>query len=191
MNEKNNFHELAGRVQQEVGHAVSEINPNDVEEFLGKLLKANRIFIAGKGRTGLQMQSFAMRLMHLGLQVHVIGSVTTPGIVSGDVLVIGTASGRTPALVMYAEAAKDLGVEIISITANDQNLVSKLSAITVVIPAPSHKNSSEIQTISSVQPMGGLFESTLGLLLNIMVIQLMDRMNISEAAMIARHANIE
>lgn len=191
MNEKNNFHELAGLVQQELSQAVAEINPNVVDEFLHKLLKANRIFIAGKGRTGLQMQSFAMRLMHLGLQVHVIGSVTTPGLVAGDVLVIGTASGRTPSLVVYAETAKDLGVEIISITANDQNLVSKLSAVNIIIPAPSHKNSSEIRTISSVQPMGGLFELTLGLLLNIMVMQLMDRMNIDEAAMIARHANIE
>lgn len=191
MNGDKKFHELVRLVQEELRLAIAEVSQDQVDEFLHKLSQANRIFIAGKGRTGLQMQSFAMRLMHLGLQVHLIGDVTTPGIKPGDLLVIGTASGRTPSLVLYAETAKELAVEIASITANDQNLISELSTVNIVIPAPSHKNYSKMQATSSIQPMGGLFESTLGLLLNIMVMQLMDQMNIAESAMVVRHANLE
>jgi 6-phospho-3-hexuloisomerase len=191
MSIKNTFSELTEAVQQELDQVVSEIDPDVVHRFVGDLIKANRIFIAGKGRTGLQMQSFAMRLMHLGLTVFVVGDVTSPGIEEGDLLVFGTASGKTPSLASYAETAAKLGVRINSITSTHVNTISKLSDVNIIIPAPSHKNAEDIQTLQSIQPLGGLFELALGLLLNVLVLQLMEIIEVNESEMIQRHANLE
>ncbi len=79
----------------ELRRALRSANPDDLDQARRLVLSARRIFVAGKGRSGLQMEAFAMRLMHLGLSTHVVGDVTTPGIAPDDVLVIGSGSGRT------------------------------------------------------------------------------------------------
>lgn len=90
-----NFQDMAEIIQQELKKVIAVINSVDVDRFVRELVDAQRIFVAGKGRTGLQIKSFAMRLMHLGLEVFVVGDVTTPCIEAGDLLVIGSASGNT------------------------------------------------------------------------------------------------
>ncbi len=74
---------------------LHSVDSDDLDQLKQMLLDAERIFIVGKGRSGLQMNGFAMRLMHLGLPVHVVGSVTTPNITANDLLLIGSGSGRT------------------------------------------------------------------------------------------------
>ena len=59
---------------------------------------ARTVFVAGSGRSGLAMRSFAMRLIHLGLSAHVVGETTTPRITDRDLLLIGSGSGSTPGL---------------------------------------------------------------------------------------------
>jgi 6-phospho-3-hexuloisomerase len=191
MSTERDFPELAGILQQELLQVASEIDQDAVQKFLIELLVAKRIFIAGKGRTGFQMRSFAMRLMHLGLPVHVVDDVTTPGIQSGDLLVVGTASGRTPSLVSNTEIASNIGARIISITSNTNNPISKHSSVNILIPAPSHKNDAGPNPDTSIQPLGGLFELAIDFLLNIMVVQLMDKLGVGESEMANRHANLE
>jgi hypothetical protein len=60
------------------------------------ILAANRVFVVGAGRTGLALKMAAMRLMHLGLVVHVAGEVTSPAIGRCDLLLVASGSG-TPA----------------------------------------------------------------------------------------------
>ncbi|AVH54882.1 MULTISPECIES: hypothetical protein [Streptomyces] len=58
---------------------------DDALESLAMTLRnAERIFVTGEGRSGLMAKAFAMRLMHLGLPVHVIGETTTPAVAQGD-----------------------------------------------------------------------------------------------------------
>ena len=45
---------------------------------------AKRIFVAGAGRSGLISKFFAMRLMHAGFEVFVVGEIVTPSICEGD-----------------------------------------------------------------------------------------------------------
>ena len=186
-----NFAKLAETLQEELHLSINQISDREVQRFLSELLEAERIFIAGKGRTGLQMRSFAMRLMHLGLRVHVVDDVTTPAIGSGDLLIVGSASGKTSSLVAYAEIAEKIGAKLIAITSNTDNPISKRSSVNIVIPAPSHKNSANVNRIPSILPLGGLFELALGFLLNLLVVQLIEELGIEESEMIDRHANLE
>ncbi|MDT5127294.1 MAG: 6-phospho-3-hexuloisomerase, partial [Mycobacterium sp.] len=54
---------------------------------------ARAVFVIGNGRSGLATQMAAMRLMHLGLRVHVAGEVTAPAIGAGDLLIAVSGSG--------------------------------------------------------------------------------------------------
>ncbi len=148
------------------------------------------MFIAGRGRTGLIMRGFAMRLMHLGLAAHVVDDVTTPAIAPGDLLIVGSGSGRTESLVGAAARAQSLGARVALVTAAAESPIGERAACVLHIAAPTPKNASQ-GAPTSVQPMGSLFEQALGLLLDALIMQLMGEMGVDAAAMFARHANLE
>jgi 6-phospho-3-hexuloisomerase len=190
MKTNSEFHRQADQVQAEVSNALAAIDPTEAGAFIQQIMSAGRIFVAGKGRTGLQMQAFAMRLMHLGLDVHMIGESTTPGLRAGDLLLIGSASGKTGSLVTFAQVAKAQGAVLAAVTANRESVIAKAAGTHVYIPAPSHKKQ-DAEDVISVLPLGGLFESALGVALSVFVLQLMDALGVTESEMAARHANLE
>ena len=69
-----------GLVTQEVAAIMAQNNtqPDRVaaeSALIEAILAARRIAIYGAGREGLQMEGLAMRLFHLGLDVHVVGDM--------------------------------------------------------------------------------------------------------------------
>jgi len=89
-------------ILQELSRTVSDVDPSSLERLARTLLDAKRIFVAGSGRSGLMMRAFAMRLMHMGFPVFIVGDTTTPAIGKEDLLVIGSGSGETGALAVCA-----------------------------------------------------------------------------------------
>ena len=60
---------------------------------LVEIAAAGRIFVVGAGREGIAARAFAMRLMHLGKEVHWLWDDTTPGMRAGDLLIAVNGSG--------------------------------------------------------------------------------------------------
>jgi len=56
------------------------------KELTSLVDSASRIFIAGAGRSALVARFFAMRLMHGGYNVFVVGEIVTPSISKDDLL---------------------------------------------------------------------------------------------------------
>jgi 6-phospho-3-hexuloisomerase len=175
----------------ELRRALHSANPDDLDQARRLVLGARRIFVAGKGRSGLQMEAFAMRLMHLGLSTHVVGDVTTPGIASGDLLVIGSGSGRTASLVCHAERAHQLQVPVLLFTAAQDSPIHAFADGIVRIDAPTPKIDEDYAFQASILPMGSLFEQALGLLLDLIVLMLMRDLDVDGGQMFSRHANLE
>lgn len=184
------FQQLTQAILKEVDDSLRSVAPEALDRLRQSIRGAARIYVAGKGRSGLYMRAFAMRLMHLGLAVHVVDDVTTPGICEGDLLIIGSGSGATASLVNYAEKAKKAGAYVVLITAAKTSPVGNLADRVVHISAPSPKTAAP-DVKASIQPMANLFEQALGLLLDIVTIQLMDDLNMTSEQMFARHANLE
>jgi 6-phospho-3-hexuloisomerase len=184
------IHELTDQIAVEIQQTLSQVDEKSVLSLRGALLSGKRIFVTGRGRSGLQMKAAAMRLMHLGLQVYVIGDVTTPAITKGDLLLIGSGSGSTPSLVQYAEKAKSYGAEIALITTNANSVIAKMASYVITLPAPTPKVK-EKRDFTSIQPMGSLFEQCLGILLDSIILQCMDRIDKSSDSMFSLHANLE
>ena len=188
------YQEILALVLNEVTEALHRVPPESLDSLRAQLRAARRIFVAGKGRSGLHMRAFAMRLMHLGLVVHVVDDVTTPAIGAGDALVVASGSGQTSSLVQYADKARTLQASLILITASSESPMRQQADMVVYIPVSSPKSNptnSETTLLISAQPLANLFEQCLGLLLDMVVIQLMDELGVNSEQMFARHANLE
>jgi len=181
---------LITAILADLSATLNQLDDEKIHTLKTAILDAKRIFIAGKGRTGLQMRAFAMRLMHLGLAVHVVDDVSTPAIQAGDLLIIGSGSGRTASLVRYAESVQSSGASLATITGNQSSPIAELAQVVVYIPASNFKADNRADN-KSVLVMGSLFEHSLGLLCDLIVIQLMETLKQSENDMNARHANLE
>ena len=75
-------------------------------------------------------------------------------------------------------------------TINPESTIGKLADVCVRINAPSPKAAKE-GDLKSIQPMGNLFEQSLLLYLDICVMLMMDKMNLTGSEMFTRHANLE
>jgi 6-phospho-3-hexuloisomerase len=179
------------RILDELRRVLHSVDSDDLDQLKQLLLDTERIFIVGKGRSGLQMNGFAMRLMHLGLSVHVVGSVTTPNITANDLLLIGSGSGRTASLVQYAKRAHALGARIALITTAHDSPIHAYTSHVIRVDATTPKIDDDYNSGASVLPMGSIFEHTLGLLLDICVSLLMHDLNLDSDQMFTRHANLE
>src|SRR5690606_2731649 len=83
--------------------AQEQIPQEEIIQLVNRIKVSRRIFVAGAGRSGLMMKAFAMRLMHLGLDVYVVGDTITRSIDQGDLLLIGSGSGETKTLIPMAQ----------------------------------------------------------------------------------------
>ena len=174
----------------EIRLAFSEVTEDSLRGFGARITAARRIFVAGTGRSGLMARAFAMRLMHLGLKACVVGEILTPGIAAGDLLLIASGSGETGSMRVMAEKAKKLGAGVALITAFPQSSLGRLADMHIALKAPTPKASGPA-AFRSIQPMGSLFEQSLLLLLDLVVLQLMESLHAAPEDMFARHANLE
>ena len=152
---------------------------------------ASHIFVSGSGRSGLIMRALGARLMHLGKIVHVVGESTTPSIHAGELLVIGSGSGQTPTQFAIAQKARSQGANILLFTTNPASPLANLTEHCVLLPAPSLQEADARHHLTSIQPMGTLFEQSLLILCDILILSLMLRTGFSAAQMRLRHANLE
>ncbi|MDD4570327.1 MAG: SIS domain-containing protein, partial [Tepidanaerobacteraceae bacterium] len=93
-----NTQEYAVKIVEELKNTLEKVNPIKSNVLAEKIINANKIFVAGQGRSGFAVKSFAMRLMHIGYDVYVVGETVTPNIEKGDLLIIGSGSGETATL---------------------------------------------------------------------------------------------
>ncbi len=184
-------------ILQELQSIISELNATlkhvsieDADEAVNHICTAPKIFLAGVGRSGYMMKAFTMRLMHSGLNAFVIGDTETPKATKNDLLILGSGSGETESLLAIAKKAKKIGLHIIVITGFPKSSLGILGSEVIQISAPTPKSSNK-NNFNSVQPMGSLFEQSLLIYLDALVLEIMDRKNLNGAAMFSRHANLE
>ncbi len=182
--------EYSKAITDEAERTLSTIDDRDAERLVDAVLSSNRIFVAGAGRSGFMARAFAMRLMHMGFSAYFVGETITPSVRNGDLLVVGSGSGETMSLVAAAGKAKDIGATLCLVSIFPQSSIGKLADIVVRIPASTPKGETKTPPLS-IQPMGSLYEQTLLLFLDALILRLMERTGANAADMFTRHANLE
>jgi 6-phospho-3-hexuloisomerase len=89
-----------------------------------------------------------------------------------------------------ADKARKINSTIAVVTIFPESPVGKLADIVVKIPAPTPK--STVKTgFTSIQPMGSLFEQSLLIFLDSVILRLMEKQKKDSNTMFSRHANLE
>ena len=180
-------------ILDELKELLSLVSEKEAEAFKGAILNADRIFVAGAGRSLFMIRGFAMRLMQTGFTSYVVGETVTPAIRKGDLLVIASGSGETGTLKVIASNAKNAGAEIAMITSNPDSTIAKLSDYIIVVPSSTPKLEENHDKKPSIQPGASAFEQSVLLLCDAIVIDLGLDSNIAErnSSLMKLHANLE
>jgi 6-phospho-3-hexuloisomerase len=155
------------------------------EKLTAMLDKASRIFVSGAGRSGLIGRFFAMRLMHSGYDVSVVGEIVTPSIKKGDLLIIISGSGETEQLVAFTKRAKEIGAQIVLISAKSDSTIGDMADAVFQVGNPEQYG----KVVG--MPMGTVFELSTLLFLEALISHVIHEKGIPEEEMRSRHANLE
>ncbi|WP_068482416.1 6-phospho-3-hexuloisomerase [Pseudoclavibacter helvolus] len=172
----------------ELQKSAASISETELAGTAALLVDAGRVFVHGAGRSGLGLRMTAMRLMHLGLDVHVVGEVTTPAIREGDVLLTASGSGTTTGIVAAASTAKSAGARVAAVTTDETSPLGELADTIIVVPAATKLDRSGT---ASAQYAGSLFEQTVVLIGDALFHSLWLGSGATADELWPRHANLE
>ena len=165
---------------------ILEATDDGYDAQLTQLLDgAKRIYIAGAGRSKLVGNFFAMRLVHGGYDVSVVGEIVTPSIKDGDLLIIISGSGETEQLIAFTKSAKKVGAKIVLISAKGESTIGDMADGVFQI------GKSEQYGKVLGMPMGTVFELSTLVFLEATVSHIIHEKGIPEEKMRERHANLE
>ena len=181
------YKELTRKVLEEHQKTLLDIKDEEIEKFLDAIVEANCIQVFGMGRMKCAVRAFVMRLMHMGLDAHVVFDTTCPNIGPGDLLIVNCACTTIGYTVMGL--AKQRGAKIVAITANPKSKAADLCDFTVNLRGQVHGGRD--YEIPSIQPMAALFEQAIFVLEDIIIQLLMKRLNITAEQMAKRHTNLD
>lgn len=185
-----NTTEYAKVITEELTNTLSKVSAEDGEKLTDLILNANKILVAGAGRSGFAAKAFTMRLMHMGFDAYVCGETVTPNLEKEDLFIVASGSGATGSLVSMAEKAKKIGAPIATVTICPNGPIGSMADVAVEIPAPTPK--AEVDpSHKSIQPMGSLFEQSCLLFLDAVIVRLMEKRGNDSDTMFMRHANLE
>lgn len=181
---------LISRAADEIKEAASRADQAELALLLDEITSARRVFVHGVGREGLMMKALAMRLFHLGLDAHLVGAMTTPPVARGDLLFVSAGPGEFPTIHALVRIAGSAGARTACVTAQPTGEVPKACDTVLSIPAQTMADD-QGSAVSSVLPMGSLFEGAQYLIFECLVLALRDRLGVSAEAMRANHTNLE
>ena len=154
-------------------------------KLTGMLDSAKRIFIAGAGRSKLVGNFFAMRLVHGGYDVSVVGEIVTPSIKNGDLLIIISGSGETEQLIAFTKSARKMGANIVLISAKTSSTIGDMADAVFTVGSPDQYG----KVVG--MPMGTVFELSTLIFLEAIISHIIHEKGIAEEVMRERHANLE
>ena len=185
---------LADRIAAE----AEMLDESSVINLINEINIAESVFLAGAGRSGFVAKAFAMRLMHMGYSVFVVGESTTPSISSRDLLIAVSGSGETYSMLGISNAAKNQRAKIIAITSNPRSRLATTSDSMVIIkgriPAIHEMDYLARQVKGTHQPLvplGTLFEISAMVFFDSLIEEMMIINQRNEDYLRGRHTNLE
>ena len=179
------------KILAEHRQVFEQMDVEGMREFIETIKKYQRIFLIGVGREGMMTRAFAMRLMHMGKEIHWIWDDTTPSIGEGDLLIATLGDGQIGHIDYVCKRAKEAGAYIYVVTGSPSGSTAKEIADRVFfVPAAVYRGTDPV--VPSFQPMGNLFEQSLLLHFDIIVMTLVEEIpDLSFEKMSKRHRNVE
>ncbi len=164
---------------------LNETDKAKAQELLDLVASSNTTFIGGAGRSLLVSRFFAMRLMHAGHSVYMVGEVVTPAIKEGDLLILVSGSGGTKTLLPFVEKAKSVGAKLAVVSMKSSSAMADVADLVVQI------GQDDSFPLTKGMPMGSQFELSTLVFLEGAISKLVHDKDLTEQGMRALHANLE
>jgi 6-phospho-3-hexuloisomerase len=153
---------------------------------LVKLVKSSgATFIGGAGRSLLVSRFFAMRLVHSGHKVYMVGEVITPAIKEGDLLILVSGSGGTATLLPFVKKAKEVGAKLAVISMKKTSPMADVADLVIQI------GQDDSFPLVKGMPMGSQFELSTLIFLEGAISEIIHNEDLTEQGMRSLHANLE
>ncbi|HET8604764.1 MAG TPA: 6-phospho-3-hexuloisomerase [Marmoricola sp.] len=176
-------------VLTEIEGVAAKTDREQIRMLVDRLTAAPRVFVSGEGRSGLMGKAFAMRLMHLGLTVYVLGETITPSVGAGDLVVAISGSGTTAGTVRVAESARGAGAAVHAVTTDPSSPLAGAAEAALVLPAATkYRRADEAPTI---QPLSSLFDQMTHVALDVVCLEVARRREVDNDAARRTHSNTE
>ncbi|WP_059173251.1 6-phospho-3-hexuloisomerase [Bacillus sp. FJAT-27445] len=176
---------LLDAILKEINEVVSKVDEQSLENAAAIVKKDKRIFVVGEGRSGLMAKGFAMRLMHLGYEVYVVGETITPAIKGNDVVVAVSGSGKSANVVSDAEKAKEKGATVLAFTSNLESDLARSSDVSVLVPGTVRGDQGDNR--KSIQLLSSLFDQSVHIVLDGVCLYLSKRDGVSNETATRKH----
>lgn len=177
--------DILDTILQEIQGVLAHVDRAELSAVVNEIQKEKRVFVDGEGRSGLMAKGFAMRLMHLGYTVFVVGETITPAPAAGDVFVAVSGSGESDHVVADVKKAVQKGCRVIAVTSKPQSTVASMAALVLTVPG-TVKGETGAQR-GSVQLLSSLFDQSLHLTLDALCWLLSQKDNTSNAEATGKH----
>jgi 6-phospho-3-hexuloisomerase len=194
------YDQAVDQIMRSVQDILSNVSKDQVEKMVNMMLEAkdHRILIIGVGRSGLIGKSFAMRLMHLGFHVYVMGETITPAIGKNDLIISISGSGSTKLVVIAAEIAKEVEAKIIAVSSYPDSSLGKIADHIVQIRGRTklaREKDYFLRQISGIHaplaPLGTMFEIAASIFLDSVIAEVISKLGKTEDELRKKHATIE
>src|SRR6188474_3002893 len=126
---------LARQACDEIAAVFTPASSDAALRLCDEIERARRIACYGVGREGLMMKALCMRLMHLGLDAHVVGDMTTPPVGSGDLFLASAGPGSFSTVLALIGVARAAGAKTIVVTARPDGDAADAADGVIHLPA--------------------------------------------------------
>jgi 6-phospho-3-hexuloisomerase len=164
-----------------IGSVMAAVDWSEFLALARLLVRSERIYVTGAGRSGLVARMFGMRLMHAGLTAYIPGETITPAAGPGDVMIAISCTGDTGYTEYLARRAHELGATVAVITAATDSPLAAPADEVVLVPARAE----------DIVVRAAVFEHATSLCLDAIFNVLSERLKVDAAAFSRRHANLE
>lgn len=158
------------------------------------VVNKRRFFLLASGRSGMILQCFATRLVHLGAEVYMVTNLASiPGLKRKDILIVLSGSGTTSIVVSllnnYVNTTKPYG--IVSITSHPETIIGRVGDITIKLIGRTKKDlpaEDPTDDTAILTPEGTQFEISAFVYLDSIIAELAIKLGKTNESMIQEHS---
>lgn len=191
--------EVSSWILSGVNGVIQGIDDEDIKTMIDTIIETKdaKILLLGTGRSGFVGRAFALRLMHLGFNVYVMGETITPALSPDDLVIVISGSGTTTTVVAQAQVAEGLGTKVIAITSHMDSPLGKISDHIVNVKGRTKIDQDfdydkrQIKGEYDNAPLGTMFELSVMVFLDCVIAELMQILGVQELDLRKRHANAQ
>ncbi|MDF2819760.1 MAG: hxlB [Clostridiales bacterium] len=169
--------DILNNILEEITDVIHKVKQEELDQFISCMNKDKKIFVDGEGRSGLMAKGFAMRLMHLGYTVYVVGETITPAVSQNDIFIVVSGSGESDNAVTDTKKALAKGCQVLAVTSKNDSTIAKMANKVLLVPGTIKSETGAAR--GSIQLLSSLFDQSLHITLDAVCLMLSNRDKLS------------